>query len=121
MDESTEAQPTMTDEQLNKNRNEIVKKYFNFFGILNLEDDLGISISSSRAGIYHVFSNKENILTHEYSVGEKELEKIAASLKIHTIKRLFVDAKLKSYTDKLTTKYQRPPEAINPMDHENLS
>lgn len=110
----------MTDEQLNKNRNEIIKKYFEYFGILNLEDDLGISISCSSpyANIYHVFSVKDGVLTHEYSISDKKLFEISKSLKIETIKRLFVDTRLKSYTQKMIA---REANEINPMDFENQS
>jgi len=103
----------MTDAQFEKQRFDIVKNYFDYYNILCLEEDLGLSISSSAPGLYHVFTTKDDILTHQYSISDAKLKEISKSLKLITIKNIFISTKLKSYEDKLMKRYEN-----NPLDWE---
>lgn len=106
----------MTDAKFQEKKFEIVKNYFQFFSILDLSDDLGITVSSSTPDIYHVFSTGSGTLTHEYSVSADQLEKLSQSIKLSTIKKIFIETKLRSLEIKCLKKNY--PESFNPLNHE---
>jgi len=106
----------MTNENLEKNREEIIRKYLDTGTTLNLSNDLGIYISSSTEGIYHVFIKGENNdLVHQYSIGSADLKKISKVLKINTIKNIYIDSKY------LELRNRKIKETVfNPLDFENM-
>lgn len=115
----------MTNAQLDKNRYEIVSDYFTVYHFLDLENEMGICLSSSSVGIYHIFSRADKAegahldLKFEYSVAADGFKKVVKSLPVEKIKDIFIEFKLKSYENKLIKKYSSDP--INILDHENLS
>jgi hypothetical protein len=106
----------MNDKEFEQSRFIIIKDFFNYYNLLNLEEDIGISISSSSPGIYHIFSRHDGILIHQYSISDIQLGEIAKNIKLSTVKTIFVNTKIKSYENKLIKKYNNE---INPLDFEN--
>lgn len=108
----------MTNQQFEQKRFQIVKNFFKHFNILDLTDDLDISISSSTDGIYHVFSHAKNgTLIHQYSISDKQLQKLSESIRLSTIKKLFIDTQLRSLEKKQISRN----EGFNPLDFEQMS
>jgi len=110
----------MTNDQLDLDRVKIVKEYLATGEILNLSGDLDISISSSTPGIYHVFFdrqtkhiNKNNHLTHQYSMSDVGLKNMVDNLEIDTIKRIFVESRILKLRNRKVLENE-----INPLDLE---
>ena len=104
----------MTDKDFDLKRLEITKIFLETGETLNLED-LNLSINSSTPGIYHVFSNQNNGLKKfEYSITDLKLLEIVNSLKLDSIKRIFVNDRLYKLRNKWIGKNR-----FNPMDFEN--
>lgn len=106
----------MTDSQLNDSRAEILKDYLSTGEILYL-DNLEICLSSSKSGIYHVFSFEGKgppyQKLHRDSINDLKLEEIARTLSIEEIKKIFVESRLLKRHEKLRK------ENFNPLNFEN--
>jgi len=109
----------MTNDQFELQRFDIVKDFFNFFSVLDLDDDLGLSISNSAPGIYHIFSKKEDgTMVHQYSLSDSSLVKLVKSIKLSTIKKIYIDTRVRSMENKLI---KRNCEGIDINNFENMS
>lgn len=111
----------MTDSELNENRLIIVKEFLETGESLNLSDHVGLTISSSSPGIYHVFSNQEfGKLKFEYSLSDESLKKLVKTLNIRTIKKIFVEGRILRLRNKyLAENDSKSPREFNPLDFEN--
>lgn len=105
----------MTDKDFDLKRLDIIKSFLETGEMLDLDSELSISIDSTTPGIYHVFTNKNNGLKKfEYSITDLKLLEIVNSLKLDSIKRIFVNDRLYKLRNKWIGKNR-----FNPMDFEN--
>lgn len=109
----------MTDNQLDKNRTNILKDFLTTGEILHLEN-LEICLISSRPGVYHVFTffgpdekGEKYQKLHKDSISEKKLEEIARTLNIETIKKIFIEGRLLKRQNRLIKE-----NSFNPLEFE---
>ena len=112
----------MTNDQLDKNRLQILKDFLSTGEILHLEN-LEICITNSSAGLYHIFTffgpdqkGEKYQKLHKDSITDKKLEEIARTLSIEEVKKIFIESRLLKRHNKLVK-----TSPFNPMDHENCS